>query len=203
MSGNNSHNIGDWMNSFVTLALLMVLVSCGARREGKTGAAGAPGSNGSNGLSLVTQVSSVEVDDLSCKLTNIYFDTNRDSIYSLGDIFQNGFLVCDGAVGAQGEQGEQGEAGSDGADGLNGSDGLDGVDGQDANSTYSIVEVVDPCPTLNGAHDEVLLKLGNGTYLASFSDNISGYNTRFSIISNGSYATTDGTGCSFTIPLTL
>jgi hypothetical protein len=41
--------------------------------------------------------------------------------------------------------------------------------------------------------------LSNGTILASFSDNISGYNTRWSVLVPGSYSTTDGDGCSFTV----
>jgi hypothetical protein len=68
-----------------------------------------------------------------------------------------------------------------------------GVNGMDA-----ITSVIDPCGK-QAAYDEVLLQLSNGLLLASFSDNASGKNTRFSVIGNGNYVTTDGTGCRFTV----
>lgn len=205
------------------LACLVLTQACG-RRPGKMGSPGLNGANGVNGFSLVVDVVNQETEDgVLCKRTDIFQDLNRDSIYSEGDAYQNGFLVCDGAVGAkgdkgdtgetgsqgeQGEQGEQGVAGSDGAngsdgsngiDGANGIDGKDGKDGLDADTTYSVVEIIDPCGDAENVYDEVILKLGNGTYLASFSDNASGLNTRFGILPPGTYQTTDGTNCIFTL----
>lgn len=66
-------------------------------------------------------------------------------------------------------------------------------------SPVAISELVDPCGDAAGIHDEVLLRLANGQLLASFSDNANGLNTRFSLIGPGSYQTTDGSGCNFTI----
>lgn len=87
-----------------------------------------------------------------------------------------------------------GKIGAPGLDGKNGEDGLD------ADLTYQVVEIIDPCgPQRNDGFDEVILKLGNGQYLASFSDNANGKNTRFSLLPSGNYQTTDGTGCNFTI----
>lgn len=62
----------------------------------------------------------------------------------------------------------------------------------------NIVEIKDPCGA-QGAYNEVLLKLSNGKYLASFSENSQGKNTRFVVLTDGTFQTTDGSGCYFTI----
>lgn len=78
--------------------------------------------------------------------------------------------------------------------------GVDGADGHDAPPTaFTPVQIIDPCGDAPGIWDEVMLKLQNGTLLASFSDNASGQNTRFSVITAGSYVTTDGSNCHFTV----
>ena len=75
-----------------------------------------------------------------------------------------------------------------------------GVDGDDAPATaFTPVALLDPCGDAPGRYDEVFLKLSNGTILASFSDNVSGLNTRFSVLTPGTYQTTDGDNCVFTI----
>lgn len=96
-----------------------------------------------------------------------------------------------GTVGAQGPQGVRGETGAAGADGVNGLDA--------ALPPYSVVSILDPCGDAPGIVDEVLLKLANGQVLVSFSDNSSGKNTRFSILSPGTFITTDGSSCVFTL----
>lgn len=83
---------------------------------------------------------------------------------------------------------------------LNGIDGMDGQDGEDASPTaYSITELVDPCGDALNIYDEVLLKMGNGMLVASFSDNQNGKNTRLSVVVPGTYQTTDGSNCIFTV----
>lgn len=62
----------------------------------------------------------------------------------------------------------------------------------------NIVAIKDPCGNQVGA-DEVFLKLSTGQYLASFSENSSGKNTRFSLLYDGTFNTTDATGCVFTV----
>lgn len=62
-----------------------------------------------------------------------------------------------------------------------------------------IVGIEDPCGDTPGIIDEVLLRLSGGRILASFSDTASGMNTRFSIIPNGNYVVTDGSGCHFSV----
>lgn len=89
--------------------------------------------------------------------------------------------------------------GPKGDTGAAGADGRDGADGQDAElPPYAIVELIDVCGA-QGPHDEVLLRFANGQLLASFSDNTSGKNTRFSLLGPGSYITSDGTNCNFTV----
>lgn len=72
-----------------------------------------------------------------------------------------------------------------------------GANGQDGVS--SIVSLIDPCGDAPGIYDEVILRLNDGTLLASFSDNANGKNTRLSVIGEGSYQVTDGSGCAFSI----
>lgn len=75
-----------------------------------------------------------------------------------------------------------------------------GADGSDAPPTpYTPVELVNPCGDAPGVYDEIFLKLSNGTIVASFSQNAAGDNTRFSILTAGSYQTTDGDNCVFTL----
>lgn len=72
-------------------------------------------------------------------------------------------------------------------------------DGASVEGPFSNVEVMDPCGDTPGKVDEVLLRLSDGTVLVSFSDNAAGNNTRFALIAPGTYSTTDGTGCTFTL----
>jgi DNA repair exonuclease SbcCD ATPase subunit len=67
------------------------------------------------------------------------------------------------------------------------------------NGYINIVAIYDPCGTQNNTWNEVFLKLSNGKYLASFSDNQSGLNTRFVVMKDGNYRTTDNTNCNFTV----
>lgn len=200
--------------SLITFALLSLAVSCGPRRPGTTGATGAAGHNG---FSLVVDVVTQTSGALSCKRTDIFQDLDRNNFYSTGDAYQNGFLVCNGAVGAsgndgingvdgaqgspgeQGIQGEQGIKGETGLQGEAGQNGTNGSNGLNADTTYQVTEIIDPCGDDPYKYDEVILKLGNGKYLASFSDNASGLNTRFGLLPAGTYRTTDGTNCTFTL----
>jgi septation ring formation regulator EzrA len=66
-------------------------------------------------------------------------------------------------------------------------------------NNVNITQVVDPCGDTPNKYDEVIFKMSNGTYVASFSDNVSGLNTRFSVLPVGNYQTTDGTNCRFSV----
>jgi hypothetical protein len=66
------------------------------------------------------------------------------------------------------------------------------------NGYQNIVSIKDPCGA-QGSYNEVFLKLASGRYLASFSDNANGLNTRFTQLTDGNFVTTDGTHCYFTV----
>lgn len=67
-----------------------------------------------------------------------------------------------------------------------------------APTAFTPTGLVNPCGDAPGIYDEVFIKLQNGTLIASFSDNASGQNTRFSVLVAGTYRTTDGDNCVFT-----
>jgi hypothetical protein len=170
---------------FLLLATLVTLVSCGPRRPGKIGPAG---NNGQDGYSIVVNVETYTINTgVTCNRTDYFLDYDRNNYYSSQDVYKSGFIVCDGEVG------QDGTNGNDGQDGTNGTNGLN------ADLTYAVIDIIDPCGDHPTKQDEVILKLGSGKYLASFSDNANGLNTRFSTLSPGTYQTTDGTGCVFTL----
>jgi hypothetical protein len=167
------------MKLLALLTIGILVSSCGCPKKGKNGAPGLDGNNGRDGYSLVVDVVTQTSGNVQCKRTDIFQDLDRNNYYSTGDLYQNGFLVCDGEAGVN---------------------GVDGQDGLNADLTYQVVEIIDPCGAQHpNGYDEVILKLGSGQYLASFSDNANGKNTRFGLLPSGNYQTTDGTGCNFTI----
>lgn len=66
-------------------------------------------------------------------------------------------------------------------------------------SNHNVTKIVDPCGDTPGKYDEVFLKTSTGKLIASFSDTASGLNTRFSELVPGTFTTTDGTSCTFTV----
>lgn len=86
------------------------------------------------------------------------------------------------------------------SNGAPGPTGPQGIPGMPAPPTaYTVAGVVDPCGDAPGIYDEVFLRFANGNLVASFSDNINGYNTRLSELPDGNYVTTDGSGCNFNV----
>ena len=178
--------------------------------DGKNGIDGQNGMNGDVGISGSDGYSSVFLitDSLSCptggKMIMVAMDTNRNGILDLvGDTGLQSTDICNGTNGVDGQNGTNGvdgTNGTNGVDGQNGTDGTNGTNGTNAPvSQFSVVSVIDPCGDKPNVTDEVMLKLGNGSILASFSDNSNGKNTRFSLLTPGSYITTDGSKCFFTI----
>lgn len=133
---------------------------------------------------------------------------------------QNGQQGTGGSPGAQGPAGSAGATGPAGNDGSscsvnpvvggalitcadgtsvvlwNGTNGADGQDGADAPPTaYTVVGLGDPCGK-QSSFDEVLLRLQNGDLLAHYA---SGNQQFLAKITPGSYVTTDGTHCYFTV----
>lgn len=80
---------------------------------------------------------------------------------------------------------------------LNGATGPQGEVGPV--SPYALTEIIDPCGNAPGIYDEVILRTQAGRLLASFSDNVNGYNTRLSELVQGNYMTTDGSNCHFSV----
>lgn len=147
----------------------------GTGPQGNTGATGATGADGSNGHnSLIYSVSSTGcINGGITVLSGV--DVNDNFVLDIGEVTAS-------------------------ADVCNGADGQDGEDGADAPPTgFTPVALLNPCGDNPSVFDEVFLKLSNGTVLASFSDSASGLNTRFSVLVPGTYSTTDGDGCVFTI----
>jgi hypothetical protein len=90
--------------------------------------------------------------------------------------------------------------GQDGASGRDGLDGKDGKDGMDASLLpFSIVGFIDPCGP-QSTYDEILIQLNNGQLVAHFS---SGTRQFLASIGPGTYITTDGTRCVFTVSNTM
>lgn len=94
----------------------------------------------------------------------------------------------------KGEKGDPGNVGSQGPVGPAGPVGASGDDGADA-----VLEIIDPCNDAPGIVDEVLIRLSDGRVLCSFSANANGQNTRLAVLPAGSYVTTDGSNCHFSV----
>lgn len=63
----------------------------------------------------------------------------------------------------------------------------------------SPVGIITPCGSQSSPWKEVLICLSDGDILSSFSETISGQDTRLAIIPNGNYIDTDESGCNFTV----
>lgn len=148
--------------------------------KGDTGSTGAPGVAGPKGDSGVTYVP--EVHEAGA-------DICPDASESPTGVFGKVITLTP----------------TDGSSGLavticNGSEGKDGADGQDAPPTpFMPTELVDPCGDSPTAYDEVLIRMANGILLATVSDNANGQNTRLSRVMPGTWMTTDGDQCIFTV----
>lgn len=166
--------------------------------QGSSGTEGAVGTAGSDGYSIVSREEIILVDDVICPTGGIRLrlarDLNRNGILDNSDDQQEIASICNGNKGAQGQQGVAGTAGQSGRDGANGTNGTDAPP-----TPFTPVAVIDPCGDKPGLYDEVFFRLANGMLVASFSDNPTGNNTRFSVLTAGSYVTTDGSKCYFSV----
>lgn len=179
------------------LVLLLVVISIGCYRgprghmgaNGKPGIPGVPGApgspgmpgndgdDGSNGHSTVFTTGSADINLCANGGTVIALglDLNDNLALDLGETEETA-IICNG---------------------LNGSNGQDGSNAPP--TAFTPVSIIDPCGTRPSFYNEVFLKLNNGMILVSFSDNSNGNNTRFSLLTAGTYQTTDGDNCTFTI----
>lgn len=208
------------------IAILMVLViGCGKHTyttqvigKGDKGDIGNQGDRGSDGLKSLIDIDKATVSMDICEsgegtIFKAGIDLNNNDILDSDEI-KNYSIICDGAKGQIGETGPSGLDGKNGLDGVNCnveqlSNGamitcgdtkavvLNGLNGQ--NGVNSINKLIAPCTKASSGWKEELLCLSDGTLLASFSDNASGLNTRFSIIPTGNYIDTDNSQCLFNV----
>lgn len=145
--------------------------------DGAPGSTGPAGENGSDGRSTVFTVLPVAPTCPNGGSTILMgYDADGDNLFSIADDDIQSGEICNGVAGANGSN------------------------GQDAPPTpFTPVGLVNPCGDAPGVYDEVFIQLSSGTLLASFSDNIEGRNTRFAVITPGTYMTTDGDNCTFTV----
>lgn len=171
-------------------------------KDGSNGLNGFNGSNGSDGFSLVSVTLALAPGCPNGGYTLIVAqDTNRSGFLEVSeDSNVQSAELCNGADGRDGVNGTNGSNGTNGTDGHDGVNGTNGHDGAAAQlGPYAPVDLVVPCPSVPGSFRETFLKLQNGTVIASFSDTASGQNTRFTQVVPGTYVTTDGRNCLFTM----
>ena len=146
--------------------------------KGDKGDRGDKGDSGTNGLSIVT----VTVDATINQCVNggtvlvIAQDAYGDNLYRISDPNQQYIIICNGEVGAQGQNGQNGM------------------------SPHPITFMA-ACGVNSSPWKEIFLCLDNGQVLASFSDNLSGLNTRLSFIGAGNYENSDNSGCIFNVSI--
>jgi hypothetical protein len=152
-------------------------------------------------------------------IIHIATDTNHNNTPDIEDDNYKTTFVCNGMNGSNGQDGtscsvaqvSSGDAvlpnggaivtcGSGSVLISNGEDGLDGIDGQNATpNSYDIVDILNPCGESPQVYDEVFLKLRNGQILWLLVDNVNGKNARLSLAQAGTWMTTDGDQCVFTL----
>lgn len=113
------------MNKLLALTLL-ILVSCGPKKEQVDVI---KGKDGSNGHSLVSESFSAEECENGGSRLDIFLDADDSLDVSEGDLFQSSLIACNGSQGEQGERGSQGIQGLVGANGAKGEAGPRGLRG--------------------------------------------------------------------------
>lgn len=144
--------------------------------DGSDGANGLSGDRGAPGLTTMVQQASADVSlcPAGGVVLNIGLDMNYDTILNLNEITSTA-VICNGMSNP---------------------------------SQFEPVGLVMPCvhdpmhPTDSELADpsyEIFVKLSGGELLASFSDNVSGYNTHFALVPAGSFMSTGKTNCHFNV----
>lgn len=163
------------MKTLVIVVWLALLTGCGMILvPGKDGAPGSPGDNGSNGGNGADGFDSI----ISISSTAVTCPNGGVTVTSALDVNRSGIIELN----------------------IDQNIALATIcNGEAAVGLFSSVTVLDPCGDAPNIVDEVILRLADGTVLASFSTNASGLNTRFAFLSPGTYQTTDGSNCVFTL----
>lgn len=174
---------------------------------GATGSKGNPGNSGSNGSQGVSGNNGTDGSDGYTSLVAMVntstcsnggytilsgLDSNRDGILESNEVIASA-QICDGLNGAAGATGQTGATGAQGSQGVQGPAG--------PTPQFNPVSLIAPCTVASSPYKEELLCLNNGDVLASFSDTMSGSNTRFALIGSGSFIDTDDSGCNFSVSI--
>lgn len=164
------------------IAAAILLVGCGpvsvGTDDGANGQEGLVGQSGKDGQDGYTSlVDYVRFTGSACPsnagiIVSAGLDLDRDLILDSSEVTKQ-TVLCDGSKGQDGET--------------------------PAANPMDVVAIIDPCGDAAGVQDEVMLKLQNGKVISSFSQNAAGQNTRLSLLENGSFVTTDGSNCEFTL----
>ena len=155
-------------------------------RNGAPGPAGDAGAPGISTLALIQPYASAPAcpNATAGTLVVLYADVNGDGRYSNPPDRTEGFYwACNGQPGPAGDAGATGPQGPAGTAG-----------------PLGIVEVISPCST-PATDNESFLGLGDGSLIAVWSDGPS--DTHLVDLANGTFVTTDGTGCVFTLSGTV
>lgn len=188
--------------SMYALVIVTILTTCGSPRpdlcilhgerceakdgddgvNGRDGASGASCSVSATGLVSCTDGTSYQIPIPSNGIDGV--DGKDGSACTITSVDNGALIAC-------------GENHVVVLNGVDGKDGQDGQDGQDAPPTaFTVTELIDPCGDAPGKFDEVLLRLANNTLIAHYAD---GAKQFLSVIGPGTYMTTDGTSCVFTV----
>lgn len=109
----------------------------------------------------------------------------------------NGSDGRDGSDGVDGADGAPGADGQDGAPGADGQDGAPGVDGRDGVDAAPSVVTIPLCPSIVDTHGvaQTLLWIDGTLYSVTYV----GAFAKLALVVPGSYVTTDGRACHFTV----
>ena len=165
----------------LALVVLTTLSGCGSQNGANgIGIQGPAGNDGKNGESLVyTQIpATIEQCAAGGTVFLMALDSEGTGTYSATDKNQQSMVVCNGAQGQQGVQGQQGLP-----------------------SAFAPVTPISPCGISSSPYKEVLLCLADGEVLSSFSENLSGQDTRLAFLTAGTFEDTDESGCIFTVTI--
>ena len=211
-----------------TLSWVVASLAACTGSEGNPGTNGTNGADGlSTLLILQRQEAAAGCNGGPGVVASSYQDVDDSGTVTNGDRLISEAVICDGINGTNGTNGTDGApgasctvqavapsgpapnggalivCGSTSTLVLNGAPGAPGPQGQPGPpappTAFSVVAIIDPCGDASGIIDEVLLRLANGQVLTSLSDNANGTNTRLGVLGDGSFVTTDGSNCAFTL----
>lgn len=161
---------------------VLFLIGCGQNPVDVSGIVPKNGLDGASGANALVQVINSAPTCLAGGITLISgTDSNFDGQLTSLDSNLQTSTICNGLQGQQGIQGER---------------GLPGI-----TPAFTAVYPITPCPQNTSAYREVLLCLYNGQVLASFSENMSGYATRLSFLTPGTFIDTDSSSCQFVVTI--